>query len=401
MAETDLAIIGCGASAVALLAQLARMERAEGMHVHIYERSGLYGRGVAYSTPHLGHLLNVRAANMSLYPDAPDDFARWAAERGYQPADFVPRKIYGDYLCERLEEAKGKLSISFIDGEVMTARKEGEGIEIATEKRKMLYPFVVQATGNAKPIQPKTDGDIASYHAEPYGIDYSTLKECAHIGLIGSGLSAVDAILALFGAGYKGKISVFSRHGLFPAAHGTYGESAPYGGLPVEGYEELSPYGVLRLLRMHVEKAQAQAIPWQSVIDALRPHINILWAKWTRRTREKFMKRLFTIWNVHRHRMAPDIAAVLHGLVSVGRIEIVKGNVEHIAAGPKIVSESGIYSVDAVISCMGYRGREEGRSFDVSAKIGPPLFGEKFETTAMPEIRVQAAAIIDKLLEKY
>src|SRR5688572_24345945 len=95
MAETDIAIIGGGASATLLLAALAKNPAAHGMRIDIYERSiARLGRGIAYSTQHIVHLLNVRAADMSAFSEAKDDFANWASGRNFQPTDFVPRKIY-------------------------------------------------------------------------------------------------------------------------------------------------------------------------------------------------------------------------------------------------------------------------------------------------------------------
>ncbi len=399
MANPALAIVGGGASSIILLAQIAKIPEAAGMQIDVYERTGAYGRGLAYSTSHKVHLLNVRAAMMSAYADDKDHFARWAVERGYNPLSFVPRMEYGDYLCEQLEVAKSVLKLNFLSDDILSIRKIGkEGFELDAGKRKTQYPEVVLATGNVRPMGPRVEGDVVTYYDAPWKIDYSTLKQMQSIGLIGSGLSAIDTVLALYSKEYRGKILIFSRHSLLPASHV---EPVSYTGLPVEGIESLSPYGILRLLRIHAREARKKDIPWQGVIDALRPHINTIWEKWTKRQREKFMKRLFTIWNVHRHRMAPQIADVVHGLIKAGRIELVQVNVEAIGAGPVIVTNKDRYNVDAVINCMGYRYREEGRNFDVTHKIGPARFGDVFETTAVPEIRAQAAEIITKILKSY
>jgi uncharacterized NAD(P)/FAD-binding protein YdhS len=73
------------------------------------ERSAVFARGAAYSTQEPVHLLNVRSANMSAYPDRPDHFARWvdqeieataADQIGRHVQDtsvgtFVSRTLYG------------------------------------------------------------------------------------------------------------------------------------------------------------------------------------------------------------------------------------------------------------------------------------------------------------------
>src|SRR4051812_10088525 len=62
------------------------------------------GRGAAYRTDDPAHLLNSRAAAMSALVDAPGDFVEWCREQGISvgPADFAPRRVFGDYLHDRL-----------------------------------------------------------------------------------------------------------------------------------------------------------------------------------------------------------------------------------------------------------------------------------------------------------
>lgn len=76
-----VAVIGAGFSgtmaAIQLLAALPR-ERS----VLLCERGGRFGRGIAYATGAEDHLLNLRAANMSAYPDRPKDFEAWLARLG-------------------------------------------------------------------------------------------------------------------------------------------------------------------------------------------------------------------------------------------------------------------------------------------------------------------------------
>jgi uncharacterized NAD(P)/FAD-binding protein YdhS len=71
---------------------------------------------VAYGTREVDHLLNVRAANMSAFPDDADHFLRWLGHD--QPENgnrFVPRMTYGLYLRElllkALSEAPDRLQI--------------------------------------------------------------------------------------------------------------------------------------------------------------------------------------------------------------------------------------------------------------------------------------------------
>ena len=65
-------------------------------------------RGPAYSTTDDRHLLNVPASGMSAFPRDPEHFFRWVRNHHddqTQPQDFVPRRVYGDYLESLLQTA--------------------------------------------------------------------------------------------------------------------------------------------------------------------------------------------------------------------------------------------------------------------------------------------------------
>lgn len=398
--ETDLAIVGGGASCVLLLAALAHSPGADGLRVDVYERRmERLGRGIAYSTQHNAHLLNVRAGNMSALAADREDFANWAKGHGYTADDFVPRKLYGAYLGEKLEEAKKVLVVNFIDADVTAIRKiNPDAFEISYGNRTRKYRWAVLASGNVRPQRPKLEGDVSGYYDDPWSADFTALNKAGHIALVGSGLTATDMVLALYARHYTGRISVCSRHALMPAAHA---EPAVWPSFLTEEDYKKTPYRLLRTVRQEIVKARAQDMPWQSVVDALRGHTNPLWGSMPRVSREKFMKRFFTLWNVHRHRMAPQIAQAVKTLEKAGRVSFVKMPVDTITAGPTLVGGGKKIAADAVINCLGYRYREEGRSYEPTAKIGPARFGDEFETTAIPEIRTQAAEIAARFFAKF
>ena len=64
--------------------------------------------GAAYSTTDDRHLLNVPASGMSAFPRDPEHFFRWVRthhDPQTQPQDFVPRRVYGDYVASLLTTA--------------------------------------------------------------------------------------------------------------------------------------------------------------------------------------------------------------------------------------------------------------------------------------------------------
>src|SRR3954447_11057027 len=97
----DVVIVGGGAAGVLLVAHIARFTRQPIRVTVVAAGPGRLGSGVAYSTEDPDHLLNVRAMNLSAWPDEPDHFVSWLARRGTPalPNDYLSRSTYGSYLA--------------------------------------------------------------------------------------------------------------------------------------------------------------------------------------------------------------------------------------------------------------------------------------------------------------
>lgn len=364
-----IAIIGGGASAVMILANMNI--KAE---IDVYDRAGCFARGVAYSTNRLCHLLNVPASQMSALVDDKDHFSHWVAAHGYGPTDFVPRKLYGDYLQGLLD----KSGAHRITANVRSCKAVEGGYEIEGE----FYDYAILATGNVRPLSPSIRTHPQNYFPDPWTLPHS-LKTSKSIALIGSGLTAVDAILSLLDIGFSGAITIFSRRGLLPKVHTITQPWELKNVVP-----NMAPPQILKFLRVNLREAANAGATWQSVINSLRPVTNDIWQGWNDRQKSSFLRHLFTIWGVHRHRMAPVVA----DRIKDADIRFVQQRVDQISG-----NEIAGIPFDAIINCMGYRYDEPGNDFNVSHSIGPARFGELFETTAIPEIRQQAAAITKSL----
>lgn len=373
-----IAIIGGGASAALLVANLNDI--GVNCEVDIYDRSGRFARGVAYSTHRLCHLLNVRASNMSALASDKDHFMKWASlQHNYASHDFVPRKIYGDYLEALLNKAGESITIRKFSNDVKTSRRTQDGFEVEG----LTYDFVILASGNVRSLNPKISGQPQSYFSDPWHLP-DDLSDMRNIALIGAGLTAVDAMMSLKEIGYKGQVTVFSKNAMLPKIH-THAQT-----WVLDGYRAgLSPANLMKLIRKNIVLASGQNVVWQAVIDALRPMTNDIWQGWSDEHKASFMRHLYTIWGVHRHRMSPEVASSLDNM-----------SIKFMHRRVNMIDECGVdgQTFDAVINCMGYRYDELDRSFDVSHRIGPARFGALFETTAIPEIRTQAGEIARGLL---
>ncbi|QRN95577.1 FAD/NAD(P)-binding protein [Archangium violaceum] len=446
----DVVVVGGGASGTLLAAQLLRGAR-EPLRVALLERTGRVGPGLAYSTESPSHLLNVPAGRMSAFPDDPEHFLRWLrrVEPGTGPGDFAQRRRYGQYLEDVLHEARRDaapgVDLELLSGEVVSIAQEGDSVRVALEGGPVLEArTAVLAVGNALPSDLSVeDGGL---YASPRYIRSPWLEgSLERVGpqdavlLVGTGLTMVDTVLSLVERGHQGRIHALSRHGLLPHVHRPAAARTF-----VELREPPRIRSLLRTLRQEARFAREDD-DWRGVVDALRPHTASLWRGLSEPERRRFLRHLRSFWEVHRHRMAPAVGEVLERLQRAGVLSIhaarvrsfrpVDPGVEVRFRRRGLVHEDTLL-VQHVINCTGPDGTiarahpllrgllasghvradalglglatdpggalldAEGEPSSVLFTLGPLRRGELWETTAIPEIRMQALALARRLLEQ-
>lgn len=387
---TDIAIVGGGAAAVLVLGNLARQDFKRPLSITVFDKTGVFGKGVAYQTKNPAHLLNVRAYGMSAFAHDPKHFESYAATLGYCATDFVPRKIYADYLADILSEAENKLvtaghSLNFIQDHITDVRQD------CVVGQKDTYParHIVLATGNNRNISPAGVERLSvqnGYYAEPWLLDDQRPEASENILVLGTGLSMVDTVIALLKAGHKGKITALSRNGLMPMPHRETVHPVSYD----KDVITASPAQVLHRIRLHIKGGN----DWRGAVDGLRPITNDIWQTFSAHQKKIFKKRALTLWNVHRHRMAPEIAKQIFAVQASGQFSIIQDCIEGLAkdtAGIIVQGKRKNYTAPCVINALGY-GQDNAMGQGVTGlyRVGPALFGTLFETIAIPEIRQQS-----------
>jgi uncharacterized NAD(P)/FAD-binding protein YdhS len=308
MTACRVAIAGGGASGTL---QALHLLRAGVEDIVMIERAHRPGRGVAYSTQRPEHLLNVPARRMSAYPDDPDHFLRWYAQRGGTAEDFAPRMLYGDYLTQLLEAESGRVEI--VRDEAIGSDESGLRLAGGGSVRSEI---TILAPGNFKPatprgIDPEALGNL--WVDDPWDGEFvSDLGGADTILLLGTGLTAVDAILTLDAAGYRGRIVSVSRRGLAPRGHGVREPTvAPAGPLPS------TCVGLLRRVRQRSEE-----IGWLGAVHELRTITQDIWIGADQVERGRFLRHLRPWWDVHRHKIAPAIFERIEALQQAGKLVI-------------------------------------------------------------------------------
>jgi len=445
----DVAIIGGGFSGTVLAVQLLR--RSQGLSIGVIDKSSIPGRGLAYSTQYNCHLLNVPAGNMSALQDDHMHFLRWARANcgpAVHAESFVPRMAYGRYIGSLLEESamqQGGHSLQWSQEEAVSlTRENGRPIVLLKSGRELQAEVVILAIGNFPPGNPKISGltgprkKYVPFAWSPAALE--GLDPNGSVLLIGSGLTSIDLAIALQARKFQGRIQIISRHGLIPQRHQAT-ERWP------QFWHEGSPRsirGLMHLIRKQVRAAAAKGIDWRAVINALRPVAQDIWKSLPQEERARFLRHARPYWEVHRHRIAFEIHNIVSRLISNGRLTIHAGRItEYSEVGDQAVV---VYSdrkggtkhrlrVDRVINCTGSEAdcrriddsllvslflQGEARpdplflGLDVDSKgsvlnfngvpsnslfaIGPVKKGGLWETTAVPEIRKQAADLAEHIV---
>ncbi|HEX8661935.1 MAG TPA: FAD-dependent oxidoreductase, partial [Brevundimonas sp.] len=170
---------------------------------------------------------------------------------------------------------------------------------------------------------------------------------------------------------------------------------------------------------------------WRSVMEGLRPWTSQLWTEAEPKTRARWLRHLRPWWDVHRHRIPPEIDEAMDRLEAAGRLDVSAGRVDRIEAEtddvtvhwrPRDGTQQPPLTAAWLIDCTGpghaaaqtpltsallAEGRVRleplGLGLDVAADgrairadgtpddrlfvLGPPAFASFWETTAVPDIR--------------
>lgn len=385
------------------------------------------------------------------HPETTADFGLAKIDAG----TFAPRMLYGQYVASLLEEATlrsgGRLrrvggeavDIAPVDCEDGPLR-----IELA-DGRCLRAERVVLALGTFPPGDPRLR-DVRFHRSPRYlyspwsAETHERLAAAGDVLILGSGLTGLDLLLTLQHRKSSGTLHSLSRHGLFPQPHrpglAAWPAFLQTGNLPK------TVRAMLRLIRRQIAQAETAGSNWRAVIDALRPFAQEFWQGLAHAEQSRFLRHLRALWEPHRHRAAPEALAVKDDLERAGRLVCHQGRIERIteveggSALEVIFQPRGragkreTLRVAYVVNCTGpecnyhrlgdplvanlfARGlarpdrlllgldvAEDGGVRDVHGvasrrffTLGSPQKGRLMETTAVPELRVQARDLADHL----
>ena len=314
--------------------------------------------------------------------------------------------------------------------------------------------FVVLATGSAParlPFEVPASERIIADPWLPGALDAALTRDGSGSGIgsgsglpvviAGTGLTMIDLALSVSAARPAAVVHAISRHGLLPRTHPGLFPSDRQLWLPVISRTT----GPVRLgdLMWQVRSTMASSpAGWHGVMDSLRPYVPGLWRRMPEQDKRLFLRHVARYWEVHRHLMAPATAARITTLRASGQLAVHRGHVVRVTAarsgGLRVLVSGGADTIELeagwLINGTGATGNirsaaspllrdlfasgqarpdplglgldatsggavldAAGRPSDAIFTLGPPLRGLWYETTAIPEIREQAASLARRI----
>lgn len=449
-----VAIIGGGYTGAIIAKLLVERGLQEIEEVTVFEPREQLGCGLAYDVKNIDVRLNVAAHRMRAIPGSPTAFLDWLQTSGTLTVDpdavtpegiFARRRDFGRFMQAQLARHLDSGAIRHIRQAVRVVARENDRWRIAgADGTSVLADILILATGHPPasrpPVFDNLDPLTASRVADVFAPNaFDGIEKSDPILIIGSGLTALDALSRLDALGHEEKITLLSRSGLMPRPHAGGGFS-PFGDF--HSAELTSAKKLLAKVRATVINAQAQGIPWQSVFDALRQHAQELWQGLPMPERRKFLRRLRRWYDVHRYRMPPQATLALQKGIDTGRVSVKRGDLLSItrdgndlmagieahnggskvrcrrillATGPEFqdyaahqrfllgMHRDGFIQSDALglgLACdtAGHGLTVTGAPITSLFVAGPPARPAFGELTGVPEISTQVADIVDRII---
>ena len=447
-AKFDVAIVGAGFAGIACAIALIRRNPA--FNIVLLDPAAKLPAGLPFAGARPEHLLNVRADQMTLDNARPLNFCDYLAGKTGETSAafrevFAQRALYCDYLRTNLSQAQRDAAaatgqIKHIAIQVNQIARSSAGYLISGSQTgvgdiaQVSAPHLVLALGAGQNKAPMAH---PRWHAGPwYLTDLPAHSDSDAALIIGTGLTGVDSAQTLHRLGWRGAIRMLSPNARLPAAHATF--AVPTWTLAAQFVQQSqTPRLFLRALRAELALARAEAVDWRSVINALRPITPRIFSQWTPLQRASILKRAGSLWRLHRNRMPTHVATLIQSLESVGQLSRVCGRFIEASASSdspvqvrvlvnanvsaKVEEEMQDYAL--VIDARGpnYRCQSwplvealitdgmltasqtgwglhvdlDGRAGDKIYAIGVLCYGERLETTSVPEIRQQADRIAE------
>ena len=329
------------------------------------------GHGAAYGCQHPDFRLNVRDDLMVIDADTPDEFVAWARQNindreavvTTTGEKFYRRQDFATFITAALAKAGVPNTLTHIKGTAtgLTRHKETVwqiGITTATSKITLTAERVIIATGNPPPatdtlippdLPERTKQQIITRAWD--GTWLGKIKRDDHVLLVGGGLTALDACLALDKQSHKGRITLVTPRLPLPPRQVAWHEAADP---PPPWRQPLTAAKFLHHFRACLPQATTQADTetpaWQEAFENLRSILQTGWVQLPASQKIKLHRRLGWLWHRLRYRAAPQTLDAVQALTANKQLQLVIGRVAQIQSPSPQHTPSPAPPVTAVLA---------------------------------------------------
>ncbi|QJI20620.1 MULTISPECIES: FAD/NAD(P)-binding protein [unclassified Pseudomonas] len=441
MSASVITVIGGGASSVsfiyAILNGLERYGCHSNVSIFLVDKQSQCGRGLAYSEDCSTNILNTRAEFISPFPDQSGHFYNWllANREVWEddfpdielcPQAFLPRPLFGLYLAHMIQFLVKKAvglgcQLIPVHDEVVSMSFSHDGRVVVLTKGNLSFPsdHVVLSCGNARSLEYRHMASAEGFFSSPYPIKRTCrlIQKQASVAIVGSRLSAIDAVIGLTANGHEGSITLHSRTGALPSVRGTQGRYKPTILTPETVKSCISRAGVVRLedvLRWTTQELALEGKPvamadwptmcsqrpavefleaeidaahhprfWQSVLYSTNAVLDLIWPAMPDEDKKMFLG-YSSWWMAYRVSIPIENALKVKSLLESGQLSIIKGELEVIECNGRFILE--------VVN----QSDKSYRDYDaVVVATGTPRDVSKFDNPLVQNILQQGVGCVD------
>jgi uncharacterized NAD(P)/FAD-binding protein YdhS len=459
--KLTIAVIGGGFCGVMTVVNLIEKAKSP-VKIFLFNDGYTLAKGVAFGAQSSKYLLNIPAGNMSAFESKPNDFVEWLCQKPkYALLDkellckiFVPRKEYGEYLesiwQQALQQKNKNVEIQIIADKAKDIVIENhEAVITFNEVNKVVANAVVLATGNEKPANISIE-NIDFYNSKLYFKNpwlpeaVQNLDGVKDVFIIGNGLTMIDTVIGLLENNFSGNIYSMSPNGFALLPHGHTGKL--YTALTDELQEPYQLDELFKLFSKHIKFIKEFGFSAEPVIDSFRAKTQHVWSALTIHDKKRFLRHLSRHWNAVRHRIPTHIYRLVQNLRIDKKLTTIKGRLMDIKEKDGLAEviffnkedkKKEVLTVQRIINCTGpsaniyktendllkklidkrfikadelklgidanFNGQivdENNKPSTIFYTLGSSMKGVLWESTSVPDLRVQADNLASLLLNE-
>jgi uncharacterized NAD(P)/FAD-binding protein YdhS len=381
-------VVGGGSLGLSISYQLVHKaiahKCAECLKISLVEPRTRLGAGQAYEDDLESNLLNTRADTMSVVYEDPHHFVDWLRNNQrrwrerfpkvvVEPSAFLPRPLFGMYLEHTFDVLKAtawryNIELTHVQSEAIDLLEDDDDDSVTVQLADGRYlsgSYVVLSIGNLRPRKFDHLLDNPQFFNNPYPTTrlVEAIPRDASVGIIGSSLNAIDAVIALSEKSHHGKLFSVSRSGRLPSVRGGENQKHQLKLLTKKAIEELylkhpngitledifqilvaeingiqrnqtnintilnAEAGMHAYLSEEINLANRGNRTWQSVVYATNAIIDHLWNRLATDEKHRFWKFFRSQWFSYRVSFPIENAMKLQELMRVDQLTVYSGMV--------------------------------------------------------------------------